>query len=64
MVALCQPFALTVRDLLDSGSRQRFLARATGKFAIVVAGRLRGVSELLAIAVGLDAVNSIGVSGY
>jgi hypothetical protein len=63
MVALCQPFALTVRDLLDSESRQRFLARAAEKLAIVVAGRLRGVSELLAIAVGLDAMNSIGVSG-
>jgi hypothetical protein len=36
-VVLRQPFALTVRDLLDSGSRQRFLGRATEKLAIVVA---------------------------
>jgi hypothetical protein len=63
-VVLYQPFELTARDLLDSGSRQRFLGRATGKFAMVVAERLRYISELLATPVGLDTVNSIGVSGY
>jgi hypothetical protein len=57
-------FALTVRNLLDSGSCQRFLGRATGKFAIVVPERFPSVSELLAIAVSLDAVNAIEVSGY
>ena len=63
-MVLYQPFEFTVRDLLDSGSRQRFLGRATGKFAMVVAERLRYISELLATAVGLDTVNAIGVSGY
>ena len=63
-MVLYQPFELTVRDLLDSGSRQRFLGRATGKFAMAVAERLRDISELLATPVGLDTVNSIGVSGY
>ena len=31
---------------------------------MVVAERLRYISELLATPVGLDTVNSIGVSGY
>jgi hypothetical protein len=57
-------FALTVRNLLDSGSHQRFLGGATGNFAIVVTGRLRRISELLNVPVGLDAVNSVEVSDY
>ncbi len=44
MVALCQPFALPVCDLLDSGSRQRFLGRTRKKIRLTGGRAMRGVS--------------------
>ena len=62
-MVLYQPFELTVRDLLDSGSRQRFLGRARRKFAFEAVERAV-FRKLLVVPVVLDAMNLIGVSGY
>ncbi len=52
-----QPFELTVRDLLDSGSRQKEKICLCGGLA------MRGISEAPVVHVGLDATNLIEVSG-